>query len=112
MYGIVNALVLTGLLLAVSRLRTREGQVFAMLFVFYPLTRFILEFIRDDNPGRTITPAQVKCLILVGAGAALMFALRKIPASCGPALAERMVAAAKREAATQPEGRRKRRKRR
>ncbi len=91
-YGIANALILAALMTAVFRLRTRDGQAFAMLFVFYPLTRFMLEIIRDDNPNMTLTPAQWKCLVMAGIGAALMVALRRLPASSGPALAGRLAA--------------------
>jgi phosphatidylglycerol---prolipoprotein diacylglyceryl transferase len=95
LYGMVNALVLAGLLYLVLRLRSREGQVFAMLFVLYPISRFVLELIRDDNPGMDLTPAQVKCLVLLAVGAAMLLALRRLPASCGPTFAQREVAARK-----------------
>jgi phosphatidylglycerol:prolipoprotein diacylglycerol transferase len=49
-FGIINALLIAGILLAFSRLRTREGQVFLLMLVLYPITRFILESIRGDNP--------------------------------------------------------------
>lgn len=89
-YGIINALVLAGLLGAFFRLRSREGQVFAMLFILYPMARFVLEIIRDDNPGMIVTPAQVKSLIMLGFGVVLLAALRLLPASAGPTLAERL----------------------
>ncbi|NQU74815.1 MAG: prolipoprotein diacylglyceryl transferase [Planctomycetes bacterium] len=90
LYGVINALVLATLLWAMLRLRSRDGQVFAMMFVFYAPARFILEFIRDDNPGMTLTPAQWKCLILFILGLVLLAALRRLPASCGPAFADRL----------------------
>ena len=93
LYGIANALVLAGLLYAVLRLRSREGQVFAMLLVLYPLTRFALEYIRDDNPDVMLTPAQWKCIVMLAVGAAMLAALRWLPASCPPASAGRQAAA-------------------
>jgi len=30
--------------------RRRHGIVFALLFIFYPISRFVLELIRGDNP--------------------------------------------------------------
>jgi len=93
-YGIVNALVLAAILSAILRLRTREGQVFAWLLVLYPITRFMLEYIRDDNPGMVLTPAQVKCLILAGVGLAGLLLLKRLPASCGPTWARREAATA------------------
>ena len=93
-YGIINALVLAALLAAIMRLRSREGQVFAWLLVLYPITRFMLEYIRDDNPDMALTPAQGKCLILTAVGVALLWLLRRLPASCGPGAAEREPATA------------------
>jgi phosphatidylglycerol:prolipoprotein diacylglycerol transferase len=92
-YGIVNALVLAGLLSAFFRLRTREGQVFALMLILYPITRFVLEYIRDDNPGMALTPAQVKCLFIAAGGIIVMALLRLLPASSGPTGAERLAAA-------------------
>lgn len=88
-YGIVNALVLAALLCAVMRLRSREGQVFGVLLVLYPITRFVLEYIRDDNPGMALTPAQYKCIVLLAGGVGLLAWLRRMPASCGPVWARR-----------------------
>ena len=48
-YGIVNALLLAGILLFFSRLRWREGQVFAMMLILYPITRIVLESIRGGR---------------------------------------------------------------
>jgi phosphatidylglycerol:prolipoprotein diacylglycerol transferase len=100
-YGIINALVLAAVLSAIFRLRTREGQVFAWLLVLYPITRFMLEYIRDDNPNMALTPAQGKCLILTAAGLGVLWVLRRLPASCGPGWADRAAAT---EAAQQPAG--------
>ncbi len=107
-YGMVNALVLTALLYAVYRLRRREGQVFALMLVFYPLTRFMLEIIRDDNPNMALTPAQWKCLVILALGVGLLGWLRRLPASCGPVWADR-TAAESVGAGASARGRRKRR---
>lgn len=93
-YGIINALVLAALLFAIYRLRSREGQTFAMMFVLYPVTRFVLEYIRDDNPDMTLTPAQAKCLILVGVGMVLLIVMNRLPGSSGPIARQRVKAAA------------------
>jgi len=91
--GLANALLLAGVLTAFHRLRSREGQVFALLAVLYPITRFILESVRADNPRRflrgELTHNQYTSLALLAAGVAMMLALRKMPASAGPLLAER-----------------------
>ncbi|MCK4600995.1 MAG: prolipoprotein diacylglyceryl transferase, partial [Phycisphaerae bacterium] len=47
--GLISALVLAALLMGFYRLRTSEGQVFALLLVLYPITRFVLEAIRDTG---------------------------------------------------------------
>lgn len=90
--GIVNALLLAGLLMAFSRLRTREGQVFALLLILYPITRFLLEMVRanaHDLSHGVLTHNQYTSMILVTAGLGLMVLLHKLPASAGPAAFER-----------------------
>jgi len=94
--GIINALLLAGILSLFYRLRKREGEVFALLIVFYPITRFMLEAIRDDNPHNllegVLTHNQYTSLAMTAAGIALWVLLRRMPASCGPAWAERLAA--------------------
>ncbi len=83
--GIVNALLLAGILLAFSRLRTREGQVFALMVVLYPITRFLLESIRADNGHNLargiLTHNQYTSIFLTIIGIVLWMVLRKLPAS-------------------------------
>ena len=94
--GIVNAILLGVLLMAFGRLRRREGQVFALLMVLYPITRFLLESIRSDNPhdlGKGIlTHNQYTSIAVVIAGIVFWIALRKLQPSAGPVLADRMAA--------------------
>ena len=91
--GIGNALLLAGLLTLFHRLRRREGQVFALLIVLYPITRFVLEAIRDDNPHNllrgVLTHNQYTSLAMLGSGVVLFLALARLPASAGPAWARR-----------------------
>ena len=47
--GIINAVVVAALLTGFYRLRRREGHVFALMLILYPITRFLLEMIRSDN---------------------------------------------------------------
>ena len=81
--GVANALLLAGLLLAFSRLRTREGQVFALLLVAYPITRFILESIRADNPhdilAGVLTHNQWTSIATVAVALVLWVVLWKLP---------------------------------
>lgn len=82
-----NALLLAGLLALFYRARTREGQVFALLMVMYPITRFIEELIRDDNPHDLLTGLlthnQWTSAATLAAGLALLVILRRLPASAG-----------------------------
>ena len=86
-YASVNAFLLAGLLLAFSRLRRREGQTFALLLVLYPVTRFVLESIRGDNPHDllhlTLTHNQYTSMGLVSLGVGMWVVLRWMPASAG-----------------------------
>ncbi len=90
--GIANALVLATVLTLFFRLRRREGQVFALLLMLYPITRFLLESIRADNEHNVarliLTHNQITSSIMFLAGLALMILLQRLPASAGPTLAE------------------------
>ncbi len=92
--GLINALLLAGLLLAFSRLRRREGQVFALLVVLYPVTRFCLESIRADNEHDVLkgvlTHNQYTSLILMTIGVVMWALLYTRPASAGPTWRERL----------------------
>lgn len=96
--GLVNALVLAGLLGLFYRLRKREGQVFALLLILYPITRFALEIIRADNAHNVLaadlTHNQYISMALTTIGIGMWFWLRRLPASAGPGGAQRQVAAA------------------
>jgi len=95
--GIVNALLIAGLLLAFRRLRTREGQVFALMLVLYPITRFVLESIREDNPhtllALKLTHNQWISLAMAAAGVLMFLGLRRLRPSAGPFWAERLAQA-------------------
>lgn len=51
LYESLSALLLMGILLAFDRSSRREGAVTALCFTLYPITRFLMEMIRDDEPG-------------------------------------------------------------
>jgi len=80
-YGIINALLLSWLLLELLYRRRRHGVVFAALCMIYPITRMILEVVRVDNPhdsvGLTISQAVSVAMFVFGVG--LMFLLRRLP---------------------------------
>lgn len=91
--GLINAMLIAGVLWAFYRLRTREGQVFGLLIVLYPITRFVLESIRADNPHNlaqlVLTHNQKTSLATIVAGVIFLVVLKFRPASAGPVLAER-----------------------
>jgi len=49
LYSTIDGLILTLLLLAYYPLRRRDGEVMALLMVTYPLTRFLIEYLRSDE---------------------------------------------------------------
>ncbi len=95
--GLVNALLLAALLAVFFRLRRWEGQVFALLVIAYPITRFVLESIRSDNPHAlwrgVLTHNQYTSIAMAAVGIVLYLCWRRLPASAGPVLAERTRAA-------------------
>jgi phosphatidylglycerol:prolipoprotein diacylglycerol transferase len=50
-YAAVNAFLLCGLLYFWHSIRTFAGQVFALLMILYPISRFLEEMIRTDEQG-------------------------------------------------------------
>ncbi|GJM26022.1 MAG: hypothetical protein DHS20C16_24370 [Phycisphaerae bacterium] len=70
-YAVVNAFLLSWLLLEIANHRKRHGVVFATMIMIYPITRIILEYVRVDNPhdsaGLTISQAVSVGMFLFGA---------------------------------------------
>ncbi|MBI5723914.1 MAG: prolipoprotein diacylglyceryl transferase [Planctomycetes bacterium] len=96
--GIINALLLACLLAAYGRRRTREGQVFAMMLILYPITRFLEELVRADNPHNllagVLTHNQYTSIALLALGVIMMMRLRRLGPSCGPGWTQRLELAA------------------
>jgi phosphatidylglycerol:prolipoprotein diacylglycerol transferase len=69
-YSAIDGLVLFLLLSAYAPLRRRDGEVMALLMVTYPITRFLIERLRDDEnvvaAGMTISQAISVGLLLAG----------------------------------------------
>ena len=61
---------------------TKPGSTFGLMFILYGLTRFLLEFLRDDNPFEfmKLTVSQIISLALIVVGACLMIVFAKIRA--------------------------------
>jgi phosphatidylglycerol:prolipoprotein diacylglycerol transferase len=67
-YSAINGLVLCLFLLAYAPFRQRDGEIWAMFLTLYPITRFLLEIIRIDEPGvfgTGLSISQVVSLILL-----------------------------------------------
>lgn len=82
-YSSLNALVLYALTAAVFHYRQREGTVVAVAWLAYPVTRFVIEFLRGDEPGRfgtLLTISQWVSLGLFVAGLLYLLWLWKWPA--------------------------------
>ncbi len=95
--GIINGFLLAGLLLAFYRYRTREGQVFALMLILYPITRFLLESVRHDDPLNVLhgnwTHNQISSMFMIAGGLGLWWILSRLSPSAGPVLAERQALA-------------------
>lgn len=72
LYSAANAAILCLFVLAYEPFRKREGELFAWFLILYPVTRFLLEIIRADEPGSYggLTIAQVVSLGLLVCGIA------------------------------------------
>ena len=81
-YSAINAGLLAWFLWAVYPLRRRDGEVVALLLTIYPISRFLLEIIRTDEPavfGTGLSISQNISLILFVAVIGLWFYVAKQP---------------------------------
>jgi phosphatidylglycerol:prolipoprotein diacylglycerol transferase len=88
-YSAINAALLCLFLWALLPFRPRDGVVFASGMTLYPLTRFLLEVIRDDEPGRLGTPFTISQIISLSSlilVAALWYYLARRESHRGPQL--------------------------
>lgn len=75
LYSSTLAFLLAGLLVWFFPRRWFEGSVFALGLVIYPINRFVLEIIRDDEPGRLqtgLTFSQLTSVLIVAVGLTLL----------------------------------------
>jgi phosphatidylglycerol:prolipoprotein diacylglycerol transferase len=70
LYSTLGCAILTALLLAYYPLRRRDGEVFALLMVTYPVHRFLVEWLRNDEgtflAGLTISQALSVAVLACG----------------------------------------------
>jgi phosphatidylglycerol:prolipoprotein diacylglycerol transferase len=81
LYSTVTALLLALTLNAWYYRRTRDGQVICLLLIMEPVTRYLLEIIRADNPLDTFsfTISQFLAIMITLCGIVGMIALRWLP---------------------------------
>jgi phosphatidylglycerol:prolipoprotein diacylglycerol transferase len=89
LYGAIDGLLICLFLLAYTPFRRRDGEVIAWLSTIYPVTRFLMEMIRTDEPGwlgaegsalaRLTSIGQLISLGILVAAAALWLWLRTRP---------------------------------
>ncbi|HEX8201880.1 MAG TPA: prolipoprotein diacylglyceryl transferase [Isosphaeraceae bacterium] len=100
LYSALDGLVLLALLSAYYPLRRRDGEVMALMMVTYPVTRFLIEYLRNDEAvfvaGMTIS--QSISVALLAGGLAFWYGLGRLPRgrfadAAGPADAAEVVAA-------------------
>lgn len=88
LYSTIDALILCLFLLAYDPFRRRDGELLALLLTLYPISRFLMEFIRTDEPGilgSGLSIGQIVSLLILAATAGLWFyVLRKPPARALP----------------------------
>jgi phosphatidylglycerol:prolipoprotein diacylglycerol transferase len=70
-----------------EKLFAKPGCTFGLMFVLYGITRFLLEFVRDDNPFEFdgLTISQNICIIMIIFGAVLMVIFIKMKPDNTPA---------------------------
>jgi phosphatidylglycerol:prolipoprotein diacylglycerol transferase len=82
LYSAVDACILMILLLAFFPLRRRDGQVMALLMIAYPITRFLIEYLRNDEGAffASLTISQNISVLILLAGLAYWYRLWRWPA--------------------------------
>lgn len=82
LYSALDGLIIGAFLLAYYPFRKRDGELIAWLFTLYPVTRFLIEMIRDDEgaiAGTGLTISQNVSLALLALAGALWLYLRVQP---------------------------------
>lgn len=81
LYAALDGLVVLALLTAYYPLRRRDGEVMALLMVTYPVTRFLVEMLRDDEGAdyAGLTLSQAISVGLFAGGLFLWFRLSRQP---------------------------------
>lgn len=78
-YSAINAALLALVLWSYWRVRKFEGQVFGLMLILYPIGRFVMELIRQDEAGQFGTPftiSQLVSMVMLPIGIAIFFGVR------------------------------------
>lgn len=81
-YDSINALTLALLTWGCYPFRRRDGEIVAMGWIIYPVNRFLIEFLRSDEPGRfgtSLTISQWVSIFLFVSGASFYLWVRSRP---------------------------------
>ncbi|MEQ8785442.1 MAG: prolipoprotein diacylglyceryl transferase [Pirellulaceae bacterium] len=81
-YSAINGFLLCFFLWVLYPFRRHDGDVFAVMLVVYPIARFLLELIRNDEPaqfGTALTIAQLVSVAIFLTGAAMLIYLARQP---------------------------------
>lgn len=87
LYSALDGLVLLALLSAYYPLRRRHGEVMGVLMIAYPVTRFLIEYLRNDEPAifLGLTISQTISVALLPVAAVYWAWLRTLPIDRHPA---------------------------
>ena len=79
LYSSLNALILLLVLLAFEPFQKRDGELLALLLTLYPIARFTIEILRNDEPGAYwgLTISQVLSIVLLLSAVGLWIYLRR-----------------------------------
>ena len=83
-YSAINGFLLAWVMASFFPHRRRPGEVFALGCIIYPITRFVIEFLRGDEMGQLGTGLTISQLVSLGictAGVALFAVLSRRPAA-------------------------------
>ncbi len=87
-YSAIDALILCLFLLAYDPLRRRDGELLALLLTIYPISRFLMEMLRTDEPGvlgTGLSIGQIVSVLALAVAAGLwIYLLRKPPGKALP----------------------------
>jgi len=78
-YSAINAGILAIITATYFRYRSRDGEVLMLGMIVYPVTRFVLEILRGDEPYAIITTAQWVNMLLLVSGIAYGLWLSRQP---------------------------------